>query len=108
MVDVEMQKLMDSIDGFFEKKEVELESKMHITKLLSEQYWAEMVDDESEEEEDFPEEEVVTTDDELDGVDEEDEVEDLEVPDTIPELEVPKPPLQRKGKVMMPKPKIKR
>lgn len=109
MVDAEMRKLMDAIDAFFEKKDTALESKFHITKLMSDEYWAEMTDDDIDDDDepepdepDEPEPDEAEAEEELDGVDDEfddDEVEDLEeVPDTVPPLEiedevpVPKPP----------------
>jgi len=127
MVDSEMQGLMDAIDAYFEKKDVEVESKFHITKLLSEQYWAEMTEEDDEGlDDDFePEPELEETDDEVDGEEptddgiEEGDFEE-EVPDTIPDLVVPKPPSkaheagmmkklqQRKaGKLLTPKVKVR-
>lgn len=134
MVDAEMRKLMDAIDAFLEKKGAATEGKFHITKLLSEEYWGEMIEDnepEDDEDEDFEVAESEPEAEELEEIepeesegdvdeDFEDEVEDLqEVPDKIPPLEIPRPTskahaadmkkklLNRAGKMKKPKLKIR-
>ena len=64
----EMQEIIDKIDSFLEKREIATETKFHITKLMSEQYWEDMLN-ESEEQED-------NLDDDDDEIDEDDQEEE--------------------------------
>jgi hypothetical protein len=114
-VDNEAQRLKDSIDAFFDKKDVDVRDRYHIVYDLSMDYHDEIMQEADEEEEaDAPEEEEVVDEQpaEEEGFEAEEEVgeqpveefEDLEAPEPpedervprrVPPLNLPKKPAQR-------------
>ena len=100
----EADKIIDSIDGFLDKKKLALESKYFLVEKLRQIYLKEIIDPEDDsvegDESDFddfelPEEseDDSVDDDEPEDSEEVDDVEDIEdVPEDIPEPKVPKIP----------------
>lgn len=109
MVDTETQKLIDSIDAFFNKKGINVESRFHITKLLSEQYWDDFINEGEEEDVDEGLDDDFETD-EPEVQEDEEVLEDLEVPNSVPKLNLPpknQPSALKKVKVKTLKPRLR-
>jgi len=96
----DMEQLKTSVDNFFEKKDVSLESRYFITKLMNEEYWELIVNDGQEPQPgDYDFEEEVE-----EGKEEEEDFEDVvddDLPEEIPDLvlEPPRPPVPLKKSV---------
>ena len=112
----EMEQLKTSIDNFFEKKDVSLESRYFLTKLMNEEYWELIVNDGQEPEPgDYDYEEEVEEgkgdEEDFEDVVEDDSPEEEDSPEEIPELELepPRPPvpLKKSVKSLFKKPVVK-
>jgi len=101
--ELNLEELKVAIDKFFDKKDVSVESRYFVTKMMNEEYWEQILNDGSDDpytlevDDDEGDSEPGSYDYENEksvGSEEEDETDDFEeeaAPKSIPELEVPRP-----------------
>jgi len=113
--ELDLEQLKMSIDSFFDKKDVSLESRYFVTKMMNEEYWEQIL---NEDDSDMEADDMLEVDDdevervpepgdydydneveETQGSEDDDEVEDIE--DSVPPKKIPRlelePPRPRKS-----------